>query len=115
VTQEGSPIELERSRRRWLRCRSPKDGEPAASQAPNPYVRQAGVVKEPPEDRSAVQADMARLEPTEDDVGDARRKQIRARVTEDEPTAARQHSRHLGHRDGGIREVMARSSSTAPT
>jgi hypothetical protein len=51
---------------------------------------------------------VTRLDPAEDDIGDARGAEIRARIANDEPASDRQDSTHLSHRAERIGVVVER-------
>jgi len=51
---------------------------------------------------------VTRLDPAEDDIGDARGAEIRARIADDEPAVARQDPGHLSHGPGRIGVVVER-------
>ncbi len=51
---------------------------------------------------------MTRFDPSQDSIGDARGREIRARIAEDEPAVARQDPGHLSHGPGRIGVVVER-------
>ena len=79
-----------------------------ATRPPEPHVRKPGSLQERPEFGRPVEPHVSGFEPAEEAVGDPRRRQVGARVTEHEPAVRTQDPNHLPHRGGRIRVVMER-------